>query len=368
MKPQISFYGLDRFYNEHREVILQLTDNAFSKGYFLDSTKVSDFEKNLANYVGRKYVIAVSSCTDALFLSLKALNIEEGDEVIVPSFSFIASLSPILHCGAVPVFIDVNKSDLTINPIEVEQKITYKTKAIIIVQLFGGMNQFEPLEAISKKYNIPIIEDAAQALGALYENRKAGTLGKISCVSFDPSKIIHAFGTGGAVLTDDQKSYDRIKSLQYHGKANKDFVEAGFNSRISSSQAALLNWQLEHLDQWLTIREQKAVLYKKLLSEIKQIAFIESHAKVKNTYHKMAILTEKRDELKAFLSQKGIQTNIHYEKLLYEYGLMQKHPFKAESINDANFIKEHELTLPLYPQLTDEEIFYICNAIKSFYK
>jgi len=237
-----------------------------------------------------------------------------------------------------------------------------------VVQLFGGVNRFEPLETISKKYAIPIIEDAAQALGASFGNRKAGTLGMASCISFDPSKIIHAFGTGGAVLTDDELFYQQIKRLHYHGKVNKDFLEAGFNSRISSSQAALLNWQLNQLDEWLKIREKKVELYKSHLSDVKPISFFETHVNVKNTFHKMAIITEKRDELKAFLSQKGIQTNIHYEKLLYEYGLMQKHPFKAESINDANFIKDHELTLPLYPQLTDEEIIYICNAIKSFYQ
>ncbi|HOU97692.1 MAG TPA: DegT/DnrJ/EryC1/StrS family aminotransferase [Bacteroidales bacterium] len=368
MKLPISFYGLDRFYAEYRNSILQITDMSFENGYFLDSPEVNAFEQALARYVGRKFAVTVSSCTDALFLSLKALNIRPNDEVLVPAFSFIASLSPIIHCGATPVFLDVNKNDLTLKTDEIEKKITNKTKAIVVVQLFGGVNRFEPLETISKKYAIPIIEDAAQALGASFGNRKAGTLGMASCISFDPSKIIHAFGTGGAVLTDDELFYQQIKRLHYHGKVNKDFLEAGFNSRISSSQAALLNWQLNQLDEWLKIREKKVELYKSHLSDVKPISFFETHVNVKNTFHKMAIITEKRDELKAFLSQKGIQTNIHYEKLLYEYGLMQKHPFKAESINDANFIKDHELTLPLYPQLTDEEIIYICNAIKSFYQ
>ncbi len=367
MNLPISFYGLDRFYQQHREEILQWTDNAFKDGHFLDSSYISLFEKNLAQYCHRTYAVTVSSCTDALLLSLKALNIKKGDEVIIPAFSFIASLSPVLHVGAVPVFIDVNKNNLTINADEIKNKITSKTKAIIIVQLFGGMNEVNPLEKISSDYHIPIMEDAAQSLGAQCQQRCAGSLGAVSCISFDPSKTIHAFGTGGVVLTDDATLYLKIKRLHYHGKENDDFVEAGFNSRISSSQAALLNWQLGNMDYMIAQRTNLANEYKQRLSNVTEIQFPNFEHDQKVTYHKFAVYAEKRDELKQFLLGKGIQTNVHYHKLLYEYSLMQQYPFRAENIIQAYEIKAKELTLPLYPELTQEEINYICSTIKNFY-
>jgi len=367
MNLPISFYGLERFYHEHKETILNLTDKAYTNGYFLDSNEVKQFEQELAHYIGRKYAITVSSCTDALFFSLKALGIKKGDEVIVPAFSFIASLSPILHCEATPVFIDINPNNLSVFANEIEQKITSKTKAIVVVQLFGSVNQFDSLEAISKKHNIPIIEDAAQAIGATYQQRKAGTLGELSCFSFDPSKIVHAFGTGGAILTDNELLYQQIKWMHYHGKEKNNFVEAGFNSRISSSQAALLRWQLAQIDKIIEKRTQIAHLYQEKLSEVSSITFPQYPLSVVSNYHKFAIFAEKRNELKQYLAEKGIQTNIHYDRLLFEYELIKNKPYKSEQIKHAHLIKQNELTLPLYPQLNDEEINYICKLIKSFY-
>lgn len=367
MSMSVSFYGLGRFYKQNKEKILQLTDIAFQNGQFLDSNIVVQFEKNLGKYCNRKFVLTVSSCTDALLLSFKALNIKNDDEVIIPSFSFIASLSPLLHLKAIPVFIDIDQTNLTVNPNEIKQKITSKTKAILIVQLFGGINNFSELEDISFKYNIPIIEDAAQSLGASMNGRKAGSLGVVSCISFDPSKIIHAFGTGGAILTDDQQLYQKLKRLRYHGKLNENFVEPGFNSRINSLQAALLNWQLEKLDLIVKIRNQKAQLYHSLLSEVKEISFPKFENQ-KATYHKFSIYAQKRNELKDYLAKKEIQTNIHYKKLLFEYELMKNIKFKAENIIHAHYIKNYELTLPLYPELTSNEIQYVCETIKEFYK
>lgn len=367
MSLPISFYGLDRFYKQNKEKILQLTDLAYQNGQFLDSDIVKQFEKNLANYCNRKYALTVSSCTDALFLSLKTLNIQKDDEIIIPAFSFIASLSPILHLHAIPVFIDINPQDLSVNTTEIKQKITSKTKAILIVQLFGGLHNFSELEELSNKYGIPIIEDSAQSLGASFQNRKAGSLGTISCISFDPSKIIHAFGTGGAILTDNELIYQKLKRLHYHGKEQGNFVEAGYNSRISSSQASLLNWQLENIEKIIEKRNSIAQEYRNQLSELKEIRFPDYGLNKKVTHHKLAIFAEKRDELKKYLATKNIQTNIHYDKLLFEYSLMEKYSYRAEKIIHAYEIKSKELTLPLYPELTPEEIDYICQSIKTFY-
>lgn len=367
MDLPVSFYGLERFYKTNKETILNLTHKAFEKGYFLDSSEVTLFEQELANFVGRKYAVSVSSCTDALFFSLKALGIKKGDEVLVPAFSFIASLSPILHYQATPVFLDINPHDLSLFIEDVEQKITKKTKAIIVVQLFGGVNNFETIENLSKKYNIPIVEDAAQALGSGYNQRRAGTLGELSCFSFDPSKIIQAFGTGGAVLTDNEELYQKIKRLHYHGKEQNNFVEAGYNSRISSSQAALLRWQLLQINKIINKRTEIAHQYQQQLSEISEISMVNYPLSVNSNYHKFAIFAEKRDKLKQYLAEKGIQTNIHYDRLLFEHPIINNLPYKADNIKYAHLIKQKELTLPLYPELTNEEINYICQSIKSFY-
>lgn len=367
MHLPISFYGLDRFYQVHQETIINLTHRAYEKGYFLDSNEIKLFEQELAKFVGRKYAVAVSSCTDALFFSLKALGIKKGDEVIIPAFSFIASLSPILHCEATPVFLDINPKDLNVFNEEIEQKITEKTKAIIVVHLFGGVNNFESLEALSNKFNIPIIEDAAQALGSSYNQRLAGTLGELSCISFDPSKIIQAFGTGGAVLTDNEEFYKKIKRLHYHGKEENNFIEVGYNSRISSSQAALLRWQLTKINEIINKRTEIAHYYQQQLSEISEISMLEYPANVSSNYHKFAIFAKNRDKLKQYLAEKGIQTNIHYDRLLFEHPIINNLTYKAEKIKYAYLIKQNELTLPLYPELTNEEINYICQSIKSFY-
>jgi hypothetical protein len=272
-----------------------------------------------------------------------------------------------LHVGATPVFIDVHSTDLTVNIDEIKSKITPKTKAIMIVQLFGGLNNFTELEELSATYHIPIIEDAAQSLGAQFQNRKAGSLGAVSCISFDPSKIIHAFGTGGAILTDDEGLYQKLKRLHYHGKEKGTFVEAGFNSRISSSQAALLNWQLENIEKIIEQRNRIAQEYKSRLMGIKEIRFPDYGQSKRVTHHKFAIFADKRDELKKQLAEKGIQTNIHYDKLLYEYSLMQNYSYRAEKIIHAHEITSKELTLPLYPELNHEEVDYICQSIKNFY-
>ncbi len=362
----ISYYGLDRFYENNKEKILDIIHHAYKHGQFLNSPEVEHFEHKLAQFCNRKYAVCVSSCTDALLISLKSLNISEGDEIIIPAFSFIASLNPILHLNATPVFVDVDDKTLTIDIYEIQKKITHKTKAIIVVQLFGSVNNFEELERLSKETSIPIIEDAAQSLGASYNHRKAGSLGKISCFSFDPSKIIHAFGTGGAILTNDENIYERIKQLQYHGKKTNDYIEPGFNSRISSAQAALLNWQLKNIENIIQLRQQRAQLYFDLLKNIHQISFPDYNNKIV-TYHKFVIFTQQRDDLKKYLAEKKIQTLIHYDKLLFEYSVLKNTNYKADSIKKAKLITSQALSLPLYPELKEKEIQYICKCIKAFF-
>ncbi len=366
MSFKIPYYGLDRFYKQNKDTILDITNNAFKEGQFLESIDIKEFEIYISSYCQRKFAITVSSCSDALYFSLLTLNIGVGDEVLLPSFSFIATLNTVLRTGATPVFLDVNDR-LSINFDEIKQKKTNKTKAIIVVPLFGIGQDYSEIEQWCKNEKIFLIEDAAQAIGSIINSRRYGSWGDFSCISFDPSKIIHAFGTGGVILTNNEDFYNKLRRIRYQGKDKEDFLEAGFNSRISTLQAKLLLWQLSNIQNIVTKRQLIAQIYFDELAKIKDITFPTIESGVVSTYHKFAIYCSRRDELKLYLSQNGIQTLVHYPKLLFEYSLMKNRNFKAENIFKARILCQKVLSLPLYPELTDEEISFICNTIKKFY-
>lgn len=362
----IPYYGLKRFYEIHKSTIHQLIDEAWADGFFLDSPEIELLEQNLANLCHRKHAVAVSSCTDALFFSLHACGIGKGDEVLLPSFSFIATLSAVLRTEATPVFLDIQYNDYTLLLDEIKQKTTDKTKALIIVPLFGSTQDYSEIEQWCKQQGIRLIEDAAQALGVRIDNRPSGSWGNVSCISFDPSKIAHAFGTGGVILTDDDNVYQCTKRMRYQGKQHNDYVELGFNSRMSTAQAQLLNWQLEHLEQTIEKRQRLATIY---FDELKNVPFIQLPllpSNVKQTFHKFVIKSPYRNLLKEHLQQHGIQTMIHYSSLLFEYSLIQHSTYRADNIHQAKQLTNEVLSLPLYPELTEEEIRTVCKTIKLF--
>ncbi len=367
MSFKIPYYGLKRFYDQHRNEILNCIDEAFREGQFLDGKIIEQLEQELAKLSNRTYALAVSSCSDALYFSLLASGVSSGDEVLLPSMSFIATLNAVLKTGAVPVFIDVNPEDFSVSIDEIKLKTTHKTKAFVAVPLFGLSQDYSAIIEWCKQNAIVFIEDAAQAVGVNCNGTPSGSWGMVSCFSFDPSKIIHAFGTGGAILTNDESVFKRCKELRYHGKSADDFLLAGGNSRISTAQANLLLWQLKNLNQIVHKRKQIAKLYQQYLSNVMEIELPKIHDCLSPTYHKYVIQTNKRDELKKHLAEKGIQCMIHYPKLLFEYGLMQNYSYRAENIVNARFITKRILSLPLYPELTDEEVSYICESIKSFF-
>jgi|YNPMSStandDraft_1061717.scaffolds.fasta_scaffold00632_9 dTDP-4-amino-4,6-dideoxygalactose transaminase len=367
MNFKIPYYGLDRFYKQNKDIILQLTDISFNEGQFLDGAEIKEFETLISSYCNRKYAVTVSSCSDALYFSLLSLNIGFDDEVLLPSFSFIATLNSVLRTGATPVFLDVDNINFTISLEEIKQKRTAKTKALILVPLFGLSYDYTEIELWCKKENIFVIEDAAQAIGTMYNGKPSGSWGELSCLSFDPSKIIHAFGTGGAILTNNEQLYYKLKRIRYQGKEKDDFIEKGFNSRISTLQAKLLLWQMDNIEKIVEKRQKIAQKYFSELAEINKLSFPVINSKVFPTYHKFVIFSRQRDKLKSYLQQNGIQTFIHYPKLLFEYSLMKDCFYKAENIAQANDLCKKVLSLPLYPELTEEEIQFICKIIKSFY-
>jgi len=368
IKMPIPFYGIKKFYEENAQEILEVVGRVYSGG-MLFGEETMQLEKDLVELTGRKYAVTVGSCTDALFFALKSLGVGAGDEVIITSFSFIASVSPILRVRAVPVFVDIDPETCLMDIFDMGKKITPRTKAIIAVHLFGQTVDISSIEKIARKNNIKLIEDAAQGLGAKSGNRMAGSMGQASCLSFDPTKVISAFGSGGAVLTDDEAVYKKIIQLRYHGKGEgDDFVWEGYNSRLSASQSALLSYQLRsHLDKRINRLREIAGIYDKEIGKIAEINIPESLPGNFHIYHKYVIQTSQRDTLKLYLKENGIDTMIHYTRPLFEYSLFKNRSYKAEKTLVCKNICNKVLSLPIYPELTNQQIDYICNSIKKFY-
>ncbi|MFO7889393.1 MAG: DegT/DnrJ/EryC1/StrS family aminotransferase [bacterium] len=368
-KVTIPFFGVRRFYKKYSKDILNIVDTVFSHGQVLMGPEVDKFEEKIKLRCQRKHAVAVSSCTDALFFSLLSAGIQPRDEVLITSFSFIASVTPVLRLGAIPVFVDINKDDFMMNLNDLESKITDKTRAVVAVHLFGQCCSIDKLEKIAKKYDLIIIEDAAQSLGSVQKNRTAGSLGLVSSISFDPTKIIGAFGNGGVVLTDDDRVFDTVKKMRYHGKNLRtgSFEFLGFNSRLSTLQAALLNFQLDLLDNLIERGIEIAQEYTKNFKNISKIKTPGINEGNKHIYHKYVILVENRQQLEKYLADQGISTKVHYPKALFEHELFKDYNYRAEDIINVHKIKNQVLSLPIYPELNNEEIEYICTTVRKFF-
>lgn len=368
-KYKIPFYGIERFYENNRQTIIEYTDLIFSSGQLLKSKEIDEFENQLAEYCGRKYALTVNNGTDALFFSLKALNLNQGDEVLVTAFSFISSATCILRAGLIPVFVDTDKTTYNIDYSDLKNKISDKTRAIIAVSVFGQTVDYDLINEIIKGKKISIIEDSAQSIGSEYKGKKSGSFGITSCISFDPTKVVGAFGTGGCILTDDDNIYKSINSLRNNGKNEKGEYEIlGYNSQISSLQAKLLSWQLGILDDLVDKRTLIAETYNNNLKDIHFISLPYKQDNKKNNYHKFVIRAQNRNDLKAFLDKEGIQTNIHYLKPLSEQPVFKKYIHRANGLESTYELCDEVLSLPIYPELEENEIIYICNKIKEFYK
>ena len=365
----VPFFGKDRYFQRNEKEILEIVKSVYSSGRVIMGPEVDEFEKKVAAYCGRKYGVAVGSCTDALYFSLVAAGIEKGDEVLVTSLSFLASVTCILRVGAIPVFVDVDPETYLMDLNDMENKITPKTKAIVAVDIFGQTLDFEKLEEIGKKHNLLIIEDAAQSIGSKFKSRMGASLGLCSCVSFDPTKVLSAQGNGGVVVTDDLDVYSKVSKLRYHGKnfdtGNFDFL--GYNSRIATLQAAILSYNLDKLEDWIEKHREIAQKYISGLSDLKQLVLPIEVEGCRHIYHKFVMKAENRDELKKWLSENNIQTRIHYSKALFEEKLFENHSFRAEGIVEVGKLKSSLISLPIHPWLSNEEADFVVSKVKEFY-
>jgi UDP-2-acetamido-2-deoxy-ribo-hexuluronate aminotransferase len=366
---KIEFNRFNGFYLGHKESILAKADTILSSGQYIRDSGVKNLEEQIAKICERKYAITTSSCTDALFLSLLAAGVGKGNEVILTSFSYIASLSPVLMCGATPVFIDTNEDTFSMDISKIEKYITSKTKAIIFVQLFGVSQDISQLTELARRRGIILIEDAAQALGAISNKVPGGKQGDFSCISFDPTKIVSAFGTGGVILTDKYEYYKKLSKLVHHGRNEHDeYEDLGYNSKIAALNAALISMQLDELE--LTIQQTNLVALR-YYENLQNTHNIKMHMPAKtqlSSFHKFVIVCDKRDQLRQYLKTNGVETRIHYDILLHEQPLLSKFKFTKHNTKNSELLKTKVLSLPIYPGLSFSEIDYICSTINNFYK
>jgi dTDP-4-amino-4,6-dideoxygalactose transaminase len=366
---KIPFVNLRLQYENIKEQIDNNVSAAIQSFQFCRGEQVAQFEKEFADKIKVRHCIATGNGTDSLFLALKAVGIQSGDEVITPAFSWISSSETISLCGAKPVFVDVDPVNFGIDPSLIEDRITDRTKAIIAVHLYGHPADIFAIKKICAKYNLFLIEDCAQAHLSKIQSDTAGTVGHVNAFSFYPTKNLGAFGDAGCVTTNSPEIAQRVRRLANHGALEKDdHTIEGMNSRMDSIQAAVLLAKLPFLETWNLKRIVHAQLYKALLENIPQITLPVSQPGFLHTFHLFVIRTRDRAQLKTYLADRGVQTLIHYPQALPYLAAYGEHYMESSRFPVSRALAEEVLSLPLYPELIDEEIEYVCNAISGFYK
>lgn len=364
----IKFVDLRRFHDPIRSEIDSAIKTVIDNSIFSMGKPLEDFENEFANYNSTKFAVGVGNGGDALRFAVIALGIGPGDEVITVANTFTATVDVIVMSGATPVIVDCDEY-FNIDIEQAKAKITSKTKAIIPVHLYGQTCFIDEIMEIAKKHNLAVIEDVAQATGAEFQGKKAGSFGDFSCFSFYPAKNLGALGDGGAVLANSEELIRQIRMLRNYGMEKKYYERIiGYNSRLDTLQAAVLSVKLKYLDQWNEDRRKAAGLYNKLLSEV--VGTPREHGKGKHVYHLYVIkLKDKktRDELQQFLEKKEISTVLHYPipvHLQEAYGFLG---YKKGDMPYAEKNSETILSLPIFPGITEDEIIQVCNTIKEFF-
>lgn len=357
-------------YLKNKEAIDAAISRVLKSGRFILGEECAAFEKEFADYVGAGYCVGVNSGTDALYLSLRALGVSEGDEVITTVHTATPTISAVRMTGATPVFVDVDPRTFNIDTSNIEKKITDKTKVLLPVHLYGYPAEMHPVQQLARKYDLKILEDAAQASGALYKGAHVGVLGDVAAFSFYPTKNLGAFGDGGAVITNDKSIHETIRRLRNYGEESKYHnITEGINSRLDELQAAILRVFLKTLDDENKKRNHFAKLYRERLKDVPVILppFGDGTSTVTPAWHLFVIQAENRDELKIYLSQRGVQTAIHYPKLPYQ---QQAYTFLGQRDADypnASALIKNILSIPLHGEMNADEVDYVADSILTFY-
>lgn len=398
---RINFFDLNRQYQLIAEEVEQAVVEVMRSGQYIEGAAVKQLEREISSYLRVRNVVTCGNGTDSLEIALKACGIEPGDEVITTAFSFFATAEAIAGIGAVPVFADVDVDNFNINVNEIKRKITEKTKAILIVHIFGMPADMDEIVALGKEYGLPVVEDACQAIGSTYKGRKAGTLGTIGCFSFYPTKNLGGFGDGGMITTDDDKLAEACRAIKAHaaGKLgakayeyvfNEQVAELqdmesmqgealydpckyynyfiGRNSRLDSIQAAVLQIKLKYLDGFNERRKKIAKNYSERLANTPlKLPAIECKDR-ESCWHQYAVLAPDKEGFSSYLGNKGIGIGSFYPIPLHLQRAFKELGYKEGSLPVAEEICKHSVCLPIFPELTDEEVAFIIETILEYFE
>jgi dTDP-4-amino-4,6-dideoxygalactose transaminase len=365
----IPFVDLKAQYLSIKVDIDNAIQNVISETAFIGGKYVKQFENEFAELYGVKNCIAVGNGTDSLYIIMKMLGIKDGDEVITSAYSWISSSETISQTGATPIFVDINPDYYTIDETQIEKYITNKTKAIIPVHIHGQICNMDAILKIAKKHNLFVIEDCAQSHFSEFEGKRAGTMGIASSFSFYPGKNLGAYGDAGCILTNDDALADKFRMFANHGalKKHQHQIE-GVNSRLDGLQAAILSAKLPHILNWTNKRKKCANKYFNLLNGFEHVTCTKIRPNSEHSFHLFLIKVDRRDELQAFLKENGIESVIHYPKALTSLDCYFYLNIKQENYPVATGNEKKILSLPIYPELTEKEIEYICNQIFIFFQ
>ena len=359
----IPFVDLQAQYQSIKHEINEAITRVLDTSAFILGREVEAFEAAFAEYVGAKFCVGVNNGTAAIQLAVMACGIGAGDEVIVPTNSFFATAEGVSTAGATPVFVDADSLSYNIAVSKIEAAITPRTRAIMPVHLYGQSADLDPILEIAARHNLHVIEDAAQAHGSKYKNRRVGALGHAGCFSFYPGKNLGAYGEGGAVVTNNAEIARRVRMLRDHGSERKYHHELiGYNFRLEGIQGAVLGVKLRYLDQWNDLRRAHAARYMELLDGT-GLVLPQEMSYARHVYHLFVVQHEERDALQKHLSEVGIQTGIHYPIPIHLQPAYASRGFKVGDFPEAEQQARRVLSLPMFPELTDEQIARIAEKI-----
>ena len=364
---QVPILDLKAQYAAIKDEVIQAISEVCDSQSFALGPAVAEFEEKIAAYCNSNYAIGVSSGTDALIVSLMALEIKPGDEVITTPFTFFATAGSIVRLGAKPVFVDVDPDSYNIDPSAIEQKITEKTRAIVPVHLFGQVAQMKAIMEIAERHDLAVIEDAAQAIGASQDGIKCGNFGDCGCFSFYPAKNLGGFGDGGLVTTNREELADKIRVLRNHGQNPRYFYKMiGGNFRLDGIQGAVLTVKLKYLDGWNEKRRHNAALYDRIFAD-SPVKPPKLDANNVGIYHQYTVTVSERDKLQKFLAENNIGSAIFYPKPLHLQDCFSDLGYRPSDFPIAERLCNEVLSLPIYPELVPDQVEYVANTVLKFY-
>ena len=365
-ETKIPFLDLKGQYNQIKDEVLEAVEEVFANTAFTNGFSVKNFEKNFAAFCNTEFASTVNSGTSALHLAMRALDIGNGDEVIIPVNTFIATAWAPLYVNATPVFVDCNPETWQIDPQKIEEKITKKTKAIIGVHLYGQPFDIDAVKKIADKHNIYLIEDAAQAHGAKYKGQRIGGFGEMACFSFYPGKNLGTYGEGGAITTNNENYFKRIQSLKDHASVNKYYhEEEGYNMRMGGVEGAVLGIKLKYIDDWNNRRREIAKMYQDGITNPK-IKMQKQPDNVESIYHLFVVTTEDRQDFIKYLNNKNIFPGMHYPVPCHLQKAFTTLGYKNGDMPNSEYLAEHCVSLPMFAELSDKDIMTVTDVINNY--